>query len=128
MKLLLGFLSSLLVAVGLAYEYSARTAEISFTCAFPSEESKSGSLWEELQNRIKLCKVEAVSPGLAFDRNSALFKRPSLTEQELCQFSGALCHVKQTERCSVCLCSAVLQSGPWAISATVMLRVCVWGG
>lgn len=74
-------------------------------------------------NRIKPCKVGAVSPVLAFDPNSALFKRPSLTERELCQFNGALCHVRQAKRCSACLCSAVLESGLWAISATNTLRV-----
>lgn len=67
--------------------------------------------------------MEAVGAGLAFDRNSALFKRPSLTERELCQFSGALCYVKQAKICSACLCSAVLESGPWAISASIVLRV-----
>lgn len=98
--------------------------EFPSNCVFPSEESKFGSLWKELQNRIKLCKVEAVSSVLPFDRSSALFKRPSLTEQELCQFSGALCYVKQAKRCSVCLCFPVLENWPWAIIATIVLCVC----
>ncbi len=77
-------------------------------------------------NRIKPCKVGAVSPVLAFDPNSALFKRPSLTERELCQFNGALCHVRQAKRCSACLCSAVLES----CCGRLVLQtpcVCGWG-
>ncbi len=83
------------------------------------------SLCKRAANRIKPCKVGAVSSVLAFDPNSALFKRPSLTERELCQFNGALCHSRQAKRCSACLCSAVPESGLWAISATNTLRVCV---
>lgn len=107
-----------------AYEYFAHPGG-TFPSPFlsPSEEAVCFSL-ERAANRIKPCKVGAVSPVLAFDPNSALFKRPGLTEQELCQFYGALCHVKQAKRCSAGLCSAVLESEPRAISVTNSLRVC----
>lgn len=58
-----------------------------------SSEGGEKSVLQRAANRIKQCKVGAVSPFLTFDPISALFYRPGLKEQQCCTLNGAFCHV-----------------------------------
>lgn len=61
-----------------------------------SVETKCVSLWRE--QHVRPWKDGAVSLVLAFDPKSDMFKRPTLTERELCQFYRVLCHIRRAQK------------------------------